>query len=114
MPVVSPKAPRVKAPRVRTVNLVAPNLVRITETVGRKTTVDHYTVEPIPGAEGGMAYRMAKVLCADFLGLETADPYDLDLAAGSCECKGHLQHGHRTVCRHRGALMSLRAKGKLA
>ena len=31
----------------------------------------------------------------------------------SCECKGHLQHGHRTVCKHRAVLAKLIALGKL-
>jgi hypothetical protein len=39
--------------------------------------------------------------------------YDVDLGAGSCECLGHLRHGHRTVCKHRAALAALAAAGRL-
>ncbi len=32
----------------------------------------------------------------------------------SCECLGHLRHGHKTVCRHVAAVRCLIAKGKIA
>ena len=34
-------------------------------------------------------------------------------SAPSCECKGHLQHGHKTVCRHLACVRALIAAGKL-
>jgi hypothetical protein len=109
-------APRPRVKPVRTVRLVAPNLLRITErrTPAAAPVVDHYTLHAIGGAEPGPAYELAKVVCADFLGLETEEPYAVNLGLGSCECLGHLKHGHKTVCRHRAMLAKLVEQGRLS
>jgi hypothetical protein len=37
----------------------------------------------------------------------------LDGDRSTCECKGHLRWGHRTVCRHVAGLVALAAAGKV-
>ncbi|MBI1915408.1 MAG: hypothetical protein HYS12_11830 [Planctomycetes bacterium] len=58
------------------------------------------------GADTGRGFRLTKpngkTYCVSVSGEQE-----------SCECKGHLQRGHRTVCKHRAALAKLIALGKL-
>jgi hypothetical protein len=82
-----------------------PALLVITE--GART--DDYLVGGL-GLPG--CYRLRKCPAA---GADPADcpSYDVDLHAGSCECKGHLRWGHRTRCRHLAALLALEGAGRL-
>jgi hypothetical protein len=40
--------------------------------------------------------------------------YEVNAAAGTCQCRGHQQHGHKTVCKHVAAIKQLSSLGKLA
>jgi hypothetical protein len=78
-------------------------------TVGKLTTA--YRLTRLP-SDHGTAYRLEK---ADH-GNGTPETYDVCLMDGgrsTCECKGHLQHGHKTVCKHIAALALLTKQGKL-
>jgi hypothetical protein len=60
----------------------------------------------------GAAYRLDK---ADN-GRGQPESYDVCLLDGgrsTCECKGHLQHGHKTTCKHIASLALLTKQGKL-
>jgi hypothetical protein len=103
--------PRVK--RGRFVSLAGPGLLRIRE--GKVT--DLYAFRRLP-SDVGTLYSVAKVVQADDLGIEYDEPYAVCLDANgegkhSCECKGHLRHGHKTQCRHVAGLLALRSSGKL-
>src|ERR1700722_20158074 len=104
-------APRPRVKPLRTVRLLAHNLFRVVE---GKAVAD-YAVQTVP-TDWGKGFRVAKIVHADEIGVETEDPYHvhLDEATGhSCECMGHLRHGHKTRCRHVGAILTLLAKGLL-
>ena len=66
------------------------------------------------------AYMLEEVVC-DFgrgFSLDKMDgeaPYSvhLDSTGDSCTCLGHLRHGHKTVCKHIGAVKTLIANGRL-
>jgi hypothetical protein len=75
-------------------------VVKIVE--GKKT--DYYSVRPIP-SDWGTAYQMAKLP-------EENEPYSVCLAGAdsTCDCKGHLRHGH---CRHVEGLTALANAGRL-
>jgi hypothetical protein len=96
------RPPRPKQPR--SLRLLAPGLVRIVE--GPKS--DLYTFRKIP-SDYGTAYRVQKV---GAVGSAGQDAYHVNLSADgdSCECKGHLRHGHRTVCRHISMLKALSSR----
>jgi len=68
--------------------------------------LDTYALESIPSEMGGRGFLLTK---------EDGSSYCVSLsgADSTCECKGHLQHGHRTVCKHLAALTALAAAGKL-
>jgi hypothetical protein len=59
--------------------------------------------------EGEAAFRLTKFVATRKPG--QPDAYDVRLdcrkAAGSCECMGHLKHGHKTPCKHLAALFVL-------
>jgi hypothetical protein len=89
----------------------SPALLVITE----GTKVDDYFVTPIP-ADFGRAFEVRKcpapgadpaALPRYYVNLGGDDGHD------SCECPGHVYHGHRTVCRHVACLKALAAAGKL-
>jgi hypothetical protein len=67
-----------------------------------------YHLSPIPGSDDGWEIR--KFSC-DLGPNEEGNPYAIDLVDGTCECVGHLRHGHRTVCRHLASLRALRERG---
>lgn len=63
-------------------------------------------------SEYGAAYRLTKLIRK----AGEPDHYDvcLDGDEATCECLGHLKHGHKTVCRHVAALRCLRQRGSIA
>jgi hypothetical protein len=78
-------------------------------TVGKLTTA--YKLTRLE-SDFGQAYRLSKAIQGD----GAAEEYDVCLLDGgrsTCECKGHLQHGHKTVCKHIAALGLLQKQGKL-
>jgi hypothetical protein len=69
-----------------------------------------YWLRPIP-ADEGQAFELKKSIT------EGSETYHVLLHGPhghSCECRGHLRWGHRTVCKHVASLLALIAEGKLA
>jgi hypothetical protein len=106
----------VKPTRTRFVRVLATYaadhvLAEIEERGPRSCTADRYAVWAIP-SDYGRAFRVVKV------GDEEASYYAVNVGGegepATCECKGHLQHGDRTVCRHIACLRALIASGKLS
>jgi hypothetical protein len=71
----------------------------------------HYYVAPM-SADYGRAFKFEK------FGVEGGDVYAVNLGGdgepATCECLGHLRHGHKTVCRHIASARALIEAGKLA
>jgi hypothetical protein len=106
----TPTRPRVKP--ARHVGLVIPpdggasGVVRIT--AGRVSA--DYALRPIPSQIGGRAFELTKLgLLAD------GECYHVrltgDARQDSCDCRGHVAHGH---CKHVDALAALVAAGRLS
>jgi hypothetical protein len=82
------------------------HIVTICETVGRKTTSKNYWLAPF-ACDCGRGFRWS-AFAAD-----GGNVYNVFISANpkeqphSCECKGHLQHGHKTVCRHIACTLKL-------
>jgi hypothetical protein len=78
-------------------------------TVGK--TLTGYYLAALP-SDFGLAFRLEK------FGIEGGAVYhvNLDPQTGqhSCECLGHVKHGHKTRCKHVASLLALRAAGKLS
>lgn len=74
-----------------------------------------YYVDRFHDAEGGIGFCLTKIVPPT----KPDEPRDYDVllrddgTADSCECLGHLRHGHRTVCRHIAAFRCLRERGDL-
>ena len=85
-------------------------LVEITERGPRSVAVSLYYVSPF-AADYGRAFLFQGVAA------KSGSRYCVNVgdkdSAPSCECKGHLQHGHKTVCRHLACVRALIAAGKL-
>jgi hypothetical protein len=93
------------------VNGVYPLLVTVG--TGDKAQRFGYYLQPLP-ADFGLAFRLTKLAHQVEAGMP--DHYDVRLdprGRHSCECLGHLRHGHKTVCRHVAACVALVASGKL-
>jgi hypothetical protein len=93
------------------VNGVFPLLVTVGE--GEKAKKYGYYLEAIP-ADFGLAYRFTKLAHQIEEGMPAY--YDVHLdprGRHSCECLGHLRHGHKTRCRHVAACAALVVSGKL-
>src|SRR5262249_11567121 len=108
------RKPRQRRPKARTVNLlllIGPldinGVLRITEE-GKEPL---FFVDRIASEVGGAGFRLTK-----FQQHQRGDDdavYNVLLAGtrSTCECKGHVRHGH---CRHVESLTALRAAGKLS
>src|SRR5438552_2686704 len=89
-----------------------PNVTRANERGGRVLTlrvgrkVNDYYLLPIPCDEGA-AFEVSKLQ-----GDGQTYHVSLSQAGNTCECLGHLQHGHRTVCKHVASLVALRSAGR--
>jgi hypothetical protein len=92
------------------VNGVFPLVLTVTK--GAKVERFGYYLERLPSDIGGKAFRLTKVAHQVDGG---PDHYDvrLDGAGHSCECLGHLRHGHKTVCKHAACLRALVASGRI-
>ena len=116
MATVSSPRPRVKSKKPRFVRVLSrlplcgELLVRIEERGKTTSTFRHYYVSPLP-ADFGRAFRWEK------FGVEGGDVYAVNIGDEStpatCECKGHLAHGHKTVCKHLACTRALIAAGKV-
>jgi hypothetical protein len=107
--VTSPK--RVRKPRpkpARSIRLCmkpqsqAPGVLRIT--VGKEQA--DYFLTTVP-ADFGRGFRVEKIGAKDG---ESAYHVNIDGDNRTCECKGHLRHGH---CKHSDGLAALIAAGRL-
>jgi hypothetical protein len=101
-----PKGKPIRTVRVlqRTASLL---LLEIRE--GERRT--RYFLTRIP-SEVGPAYRFEKFVT------HGGEVYDVCLGTDpheppSCECKGHIRWGHRTVCKHLACVRALGIAGKL-
>jgi hypothetical protein len=103
----APKQPRQRVKPQRFVRLLvkpdgkATSVVRLT--VG-KESADYFLTE-LP-ADFGRGFQLVKV------GIDASGEYavNIDGDRRSCECKGHMRHGH---CKHSDGLAALIAAGKL-
>jgi hypothetical protein len=69
-----------------------------------------YWLRPL-AAEQGQAFELRKSIS------DGGEAYHVLLhgpAGHSCECKGHLRWGHRTLCKHVASLLALIEQGKIA
>jgi hypothetical protein len=76
-----------------------------------------YWLDRLSHCEGGVrAFRLTKFIATQTTG--SPDHYDVTVrpadGSGTCECRGHLRWGHKTVCKHRAALLALHRSGKLS
>ena len=81
-----------------------PGICRITVRRGRTVEATDYHLAGIP-SDFGRAFRLVKIL-----GEHTGYHVNLDGERSSCECKGHLAHGH---CKHVDGLAALVRAGRL-
>jgi hypothetical protein len=105
-----PKPPR-RATLGAAVNGVYPLLVTVG--TGDKAQRFGYYIEAMP-CDFGQAFRF--VMLAHQVEEGQPDHYDVRLDSRgrhSCECLGHLRHGHKTACRHVAACVALMASGRL-
>ena len=65
--------------------------------------LDCYTVEAFPSHMGERGIELTK-------GDGTVYHVNLDGRASTCDCKGHVSHGH---CKHVESLLALQQRGKL-
>src|SRR5256885_2004728 len=101
----TPSRKRVKPTRHARLSPVGESGRRIlTLTAGRQAWV--YWLDEVP-CDFGRGFQLEK--------FEGGDVYSvhLDAAGDSCTCIGHLRHGHRTVCKHVGAVKALVSAGRL-
>lgn len=96
------RKPRAKQPRTVTVltRPVAGSEGKLLITEGKVSDV--YFVREVPTDFPGRAFRVEK------FGMDAGESYDCHIGpAPTCECKGHVYHGH---CRHVEALTALDAR----
>ena len=76
-------------------------------TEGKESAV--YSIEQIDAGYAERAFRLAKLssVCSEPVGIESPYCVALERQGNSCECMGHLRHGHKTVCRHIAAVSKL-------
>jgi hypothetical protein len=107
--------PRVKAKKERTARVVSrfsngQILVEIEDRFPRSVKLTHYYVTPL-ASDYGVAFRFSKFAC------EGGEEYHVNVGGegepASCDCLGHLKHGHKTTCRHVACARALIAAGKL-
>src|SRR3954451_8859362 len=71
-----------------------------------RETLDFYTLESVPSQIGGRGFLLVK---------EDGTSYHarLDGNDSTCDCPGQTQWGHKTPCKHIGAMLALQVAGKL-
>jgi hypothetical protein len=107
------RKPRQRRPKVRTVNLLLPigplnvnGVLRLTED-GKETL---FFVDRIASEIGGAGFRLTKFEQYQRGEEDAAYNVLLDGERSTCECKGHVRHGH---CRHVDGLKALQTARKL-
>jgi hypothetical protein len=90
--------------RILTISIVRP----------RSFEVFQYWLSSVP-SDFGIAYKLEKFAAIQKEGEPNVYHINIDLAGGNhtCECKGHLQWSHRTVCKHAASLLALINAGKI-
>jgi hypothetical protein len=92
----------------RTLRLYPGSPMLLEMTIGKDSF--SYWLRQLP-SDFGSAYELRKSIA------EGSETYHVLLHGPhghSCECKGHLRWGHRTVCKHVACLLALGDEGKLA
>jgi hypothetical protein len=84
-------------------------VVEIEECGKHDSVINDYYVHEFP-VDFGRGFRWEK-FCSGGKDVYHVNVGD-DTHPASCECKGHLHHGHRTVCKHIAATRALIAEGK--
>lgn len=84
------------------------SLLEIVESNRKTAKAEYYLCEEFQPSWGTVAYRLEK-----FDGTQYDVLIDDESGHHACDCPGHIQHGHRTRCRHVAGLLALRAAGKL-
>jgi len=83
-------------------------LLEIVESNSKSSRAEYYLCDELKADWGTAAYRLEKI---------DGTVYDvlLDDNTGhhTCDCPGHVQHGHRTRCKHVAGLLALRQAGQL-
>ncbi len=99
---------RVLSPRLLSGDMLVEVLERTSPTA--EPTYTCYYVREI-SADFGRAFRWEKFVC------QGGEVYHVNVGddnhPASCECLGHLKHGHKTVCKHVACTHKLIAEGKL-
>lgn len=93
-----------------------PSLVEIEETKGKKTECKRYWLSEF-ACDGGRGFKWETFEqdCRDgedgVYNVFISD--DPTATPNSCECKGHLNWGHRTICRHIACTLSLMERDRI-
>ena len=84
------------------------SLLEIVESNSTTAKAEYYLCEEFTPGWGTTAYRLEK-----FDGTQYDVLIDDQSGHHACDCPGHVQHGHRTRCKHVAGIVALRAAGKL-
>jgi hypothetical protein len=84
------------------------SLLEIVESTSKTAKAEYYLCEEFTPGWGDAAYRLEK-----FDGTQYDVLIDDQSGHHACDCPGHVQHGHRTRCKHLAGILALRAAGKL-
>jgi hypothetical protein len=89
-----------------------PHVVKITEKKGRKTEIKSYHLTEFP-ADGGRGFKWETFESDGGNIYEVFISDNTDEEPNRCCCKGHEQHGHKTVCRHIACTLSLMERDRI-
>jgi len=107
---ISTRKPR--QPKQRKIGVIEPHvphaLLEIVESNSKTAKAEYYLCEERTPGWGTVAYRLEK-----FDGTTYDVLIDDQSGHHACDCPGHVQHGHKTRCKHVAGLLALRAAGKL-
>jgi hypothetical protein len=92
----------------RTARLLDTSDGRVLRLQSGKDVPTYYRLTAL-AADFGTAFRLEKLVG----GTEVYDVNLLPVGRSTCECLGHLRHGHKTVCKHIASLSRLQQLGKL-
>src|SRR5947209_820798 len=104
MATVSHPRPRVKPARTCRLLDVGPGhrLLSVVQGTGEQAAQTHYHLSEV-ACDFGRGFELRKLVTD---GGETYSVH-LDSTGDSCTCLGHLRWGHKTVCKHIGAVKAL-------
>lgn len=83
-------------------------LLEIVESDRKTAKAEYYLCEEFQPSWGTAAYRLEK-----FDGTVYDVLIDDSTGHHACDCKGHIQHGHKTRCKHVAGILALRRAGQL-